>query len=152
MPLHHLIYESHARKLFTENELVELLQKARIHNAAKGVTGLLLYAPDGRFIQVLEGPMEAIYQLYFEHITRDSRHSQVQLLAAGVLDRRRFSGWRMGFRHATPAALTELSGHFDTADAAFLLPLLPNLPSSLLDKLLDYVQYTAPNENLEETS
>ena len=48
----------------------------------------------------------------------------------------------MGFRRATPQVLTDLSGHVSTADAAFLLPLLPALPSPLLDKLLEYVQQT----------
>lgn len=151
MPLHHLIYESRATQLLTEADLTLLLQKARVYNKANQLTGLLLYAADGRFLQVLEGPMEAIHQLYFEHITHDPRHHQLQLLTAGVLDRRRFSDWHMGFRPATPEALIELTGHFNTADATFLLPLLPNLPSPLLDKMLDYVQYTAPSANLEET-
>ncbi|GEM_PF-1154469 len=152
MPLHHLIYESQARELFTESELAELLRKARAHNEANELTGMLLYAPDGRFIQVLEGSPEAIHRLYFECIVHDPRHYRLQLLAAGMLDRRRFSGWHMGYRFATPSELTELSGHLDTADATFLLPLLPNLPNPLLDKLLNYVQYTLPSPALEESS
>lgn len=151
MPLYHLIYESQATRLLTEADLLLLLRKARAYNQANQLTGLLLYAADGRFLQVLEGPVAAIHQLYFEHITHDPRHHRLQLLAAGVLDRRRFSDWHMGFRPATPAALAELTGHFNTADATFLLPLLPTLPSPLLDKLLDYVQYTAPGADLEET-
>ncbi len=151
MPLHHLIYESQATQPLTEADLTLLLRKARVYNQANQLTGVLLYAADGRFLQVLEGPMEALHQLYFEHITHDSRHHRLQLLAAGVLDRRRFNDWHMGFRSATLEALTELTGHLNTADATFLLPLLPNLPSPLLDKLLDYVQYTAPDANLEET-
>ncbi|MGI4737957.1 MAG: BLUF domain-containing protein [Janthinobacterium lividum] len=151
MPLHHLIYESQARKLFTESELAELLRKARAHNEANGLTGMLLYAPDGRFIQVLEGSMTAIHKLYFESIVHDPRHYRLQLLTAGVLDRRRFGSWRMGYRLATCADLTDLSGHLDTADATFLLPLL-HIPSPLLDKLLDYVQYTLPSPGLEEPS
>ncbi len=144
MPLHHLIYESQATQPFTEAELTRLLQRARAHNEQHDLTGLLLYAPDGRFVQVLEGPLEALHHLYFERIAHDPRHHRLQLLAAGVLDRRRFADWRMGFRPATPAALSQLTGHLDTANATFLLPLLPNLPSPLLDKLLDYVQYTTP--------
>jgi len=151
MLLHHLIYESQAKEPFTESELAELLRKARAYNEANGLTGILLYAPDGRFIQVLEGAQEAINHLYFERIARDPRHHQLQLLVAGALDHRRFGGWRMGYRFATPLKLTELSGTLDTADATFLLPLLPNLPNSLLDKLLDYVQYTLPTPLLEES-
>ncbi|TDN39363.1 BLUF domain-containing protein [Hymenobacter sp. UV11] len=151
MPLHHLIYESQATQPLTEADLLLLLQQARAYNQANELTGLLLYASDGHFLQVLEGPMEVLHQLYFERIAHDPRHHRLQLLAAGVLERRRFSDWHMGFRFATPEALGELTGHFNTADATFLLPLLHNLPSPLLDKLLDYVQYTAPSADLEET-
>ncbi|MEJ7666822.1 MAG: hypothetical protein WKG07_48630 [Hymenobacter sp.] len=77
---------------------------------------------------------------------------RLQLLAAGLLDHRRFTGWHMGFRPATPETLAELTGHLNTTNATFLLPLLPNLPSSLLDKLLDYVQYTAPGTTVGMSS
>ena len=152
MPLHHLIYESQATQLFTEAELIHLLYHARAYNEQHHLTGLLLYAPDGRFVQVLEGPMEALHRLYFEHITHDPRHCRLQLLAAGVLDYRRFAGWHMGFRPATSEALADLTGHLNTANATFLLPLLPNLPNPLLDKLLDYVQYATPGGDLEAKS
>ncbi|MVN75770.1 hypothetical protein GO988_05470 [Hymenobacter sp. HMF4947] len=152
MQLHHLIYESRATHPFTEAELADLLRQARAHNEANGLTGLLLYAQDGRFVQVLEGAVDAIHNLYFLHIARDPRHHRLQLLADGTLNHRRFGDWRMGYRPATPEALVELTGHFSTADATFLLPVLPNLPSPLLDKLLDYVQYTTANPVLEEAA
>jgi len=150
MPLHHLIYESQATQPFTEAELADLLRQARLTNEAKGLTGILLYAQDGRFVQVLEGEVDDVHELYFMHISRDKRHQRLALLADGRLSNRRFSDWRMGFRSATPEALAELTGHFSTADATFLLPVLPNLTSQLLDKLLDYVQYTTANPILEE--
>ena len=150
MPLHHLIYESQATQLFTEAALLRLLEQARAHNEQHDITGLLLYAADGRFVQVLEGPLEALHRLYFEHITHDPRHHRLQLLAAGVLNHRRFTGWHMGFRPATPEALSQLTGHLNTASATFLLPLLPNLPTPLLDKLLDYVQYAAPDDSPDQ--
>ena len=150
MPLHHLIYESQATKPFTEAELADLLQKARANNEAKRLSGLLLYANDGRFVQVLEGEVDDVHELYFMHISRDERHHHLTLLADGRLPERRFADWRMGFRPTTSEALAELTGHFSTSDATFLLPVLPNLPTPLLDKLLDYVQYTAVNPVLEE--
>lgn len=152
MLLHHLIYESQATQPFTETELATLLQQARLHNEASDITGLLLYAPDGRFVQVLEGRVEDVYDLYFRHISHDRRHQQLTLLANGAINHRRFADWRMGFRSTTPEALTELTGHFSTADATFLLPMLPNLPSSLLDKLLDFVQYTVEGPLVEKAS
>ncbi|RZK42723.1 MAG: BLUF domain-containing protein [Hymenobacter sp.] len=150
MPLHHLIYESQATRPFTEAELAALLQQAREHNEVNELSGLLLYANDGRFVQVIEGELNEVYDLYFRHITRDKRHHRFTLLADGPLSQRRFPDWRMGFRPATPEALAELTGHFSTTDATFLLPMLPNLPTPLLDKLLDYVQYTTVHPVLEE--
>jgi hypothetical protein len=150
MPLHHLIYESQATRPFTEAELADLLQQARTHNEANGLSGILLYANDGRFVQVLEGEVDDLHELYFMHISRDKRHQHLMLLADGRLKERRFPDWRMGFRPATPEALAELTGHFSTADATFLLPMLPNLSTPLLDKLLDYVQYTVANPVLED--
>jgi hypothetical protein len=150
MPLHHLIYESQATQPFTEAELASLLRQAREHNEANGLSGILLYASDGRFVQVLEGEVDDVHELYFMHISRDRRHKNLTLLADGRLKERRFPDWRMGYRPATAEDLAELTGHFTTADATFLLPVLPNLPTPLLDKLLDYVQYRPVNPVLEE--
>lgn len=150
MPLHHLIYESQATEPFSEAELADLLRQARDHNDANGLSGILLYANDGRFVQVLEGEVDNVHELYFMHISRDRRHQHLTLLADGRLSERRFPDWRMGYRPATADALAELTGHFTTANATFLLPVLPNLPTPLLDKLLDYVEYTAANPVLEE--
>ncbi len=150
MSLYHLIYESQATRPFSEVELAHLLQQARQHNETYGLTGLLLYTPEGRFLQVLEGNVEAVHSLYFLHIARDPRHRHLALLAGGALERRRFADWRMGFRVATAEKLLDLTGHVDTTDATFLLPLLPNLSNSLLDKMLDYVQHTLPDVLLEE--
>ena len=61
MPLHHLIYESQATQPFTEAELAKLLHQAREHNEANGLSGILLYAHDGRFVQVLEGEVDDIH-------------------------------------------------------------------------------------------
>jgi hypothetical protein len=150
MPLHHLIYESQATQPFTEAELAALLQQARAHNDANGLSGILLYAQDGRFVQVLEGEVDNVHELYFMHISRDKRHHNLTLLADGRLGQRRFANWCMGYRLATPEGLAELIGHVSTADATFLLPMLPSLSTPLLDKLLDYVQYTAVDPVLEE--
>lgn len=152
MLLHHLIYESQATRPFTEAELITLLQEARLHNEARDMTGLLLYAPDGRFMQVLEGRVDDVYELYFRHIAPDRRHHELTLLANGAISHRRFADWRMGFRPTTPEALSELVGHFSMDDATFLLPMLPDLPNTLLDKLLDFVQYTVANPLLEEVA
>jgi hypothetical protein len=138
MSLHYLLYESHATRRFTEPDLWALLKEARHFNSTQGLTGLLLYTTDGRFVQVLEGEADSLAKLY-ERISQDPRHERVRLLAHEPLSARRFGDWHMGFRRLSAAALDEVLGHVDTHNAAFLLPLLPVLSNALLDKLLDHV-------------
>lgn len=67
---------------------------ARQHNAAQGVTGVLVYG-GGIFMQVLEGGRETVSDLYGV-IQRDMRHKNVVLLHYEEITERRFGGWTMG--------------------------------------------------------
>jgi len=149
MPLHYLIYESRATRLFTEAELAGLLERSRAHNAARGLTGLLLYASDGRMVQVLEGERATIHALHYDHIARDPRHQQLRVLADEPLDRRRFADWRMGYRAASLELLTQLRGYSNPPEATFVVPTLAWLPYALLDKLSQYVQCAPPCSRVE---
>lgn len=68
--MYHLIYLSTARKLFTDNQLVELLTIAVKHNTLSNVTGFLIYVegkkPDVGFI--------------FDKILNNNRHYQITVL------------------------------------------------------------------------
>ncbi|WP_426492470.1 BLUF domain-containing protein [Hymenobacter sp. 102] len=113
--LHHLIYQSTAVTPFSAAELERLLSQSRPHNAAAGITGILLY--DGnRFMQVLEGAPEAV-EATFGRIRNDCRHTEVQVLANGPIGQRQFGEWLMsfityikcpeiGFGDSPPVALT----------------------------------------------
>jgi hypothetical protein len=150
MPLYHLIYESRATQPFSDLDLLSLLRHSRGHNAQRGLTGMLLYSPEGRFLQVLEGKKAEVEALY-QHINKDARHTACVVLLAGPLVARRFAEWRMGFRatrHLTDMAA--LLGHVDTSSPDFLLPLLPKLSTSLLDRIFDYVPLAPVHELLEE--
>ena len=70
------------------------LPRARI-TCAPGVTGALLFNED-LFAQVLEGPLEAVEQI-FEQIQRDQRHSDVTILESGPAVERDFPEWSMAF-------------------------------------------------------
>ena len=61
--LTHLVYISSARRLFTTEELRDLLAVSRRNNAREDVTGMMLYR-GGSFMQVLEGPQDAVLDLY----------------------------------------------------------------------------------------
>jgi hypothetical protein len=49
-----LVYSSSARSGMTEDELKLILESAKVRNARRGVTGMLLFR-DGVFLQLLEG-------------------------------------------------------------------------------------------------
>ncbi|MBS0338756.1 MAG: BLUF domain-containing protein [Proteobacteria bacterium] len=89
---------------FPEAELEHILIGARRTNAELGITGVLLYCR-GEFVQLLEGPREAVEHVYHDIIVRDRRHRGVTLDWEQAVARRSFAGWSMGFaRTGDPAA------------------------------------------------
>jgi len=107
--MHQLIYTSHATRPLSDADLTALLQWSRERNAEQGITGVLLYGNE-RFVQVLEGQVAALAELY-GRLLRDSRHHTVTRLAYGPIAARRFTQWSMAFRVAAPAQLAELIGY-----------------------------------------
>lgn len=104
-----LVYVSRAHAKFTEPELVDLLTKARESNTKLGITGLLLYDGNGTFIQALEGEEEHIEHL-FSKISKDSRHSRVNIIARKNIQDRAFPDWKMGFKIIDEALSKPISG------------------------------------------
>lgn len=90
-----IVYASSTPHLLSQDDLVDILRVSRENNTAAGVSGVLLYA-DGNFMQVLEGPAEAVTATY-ERVKRDPRHRQVLTLLRGEVEERMFSDWSMGF-------------------------------------------------------
>ena len=95
MPLYQLIYTSGATRELKDIELARLLLAARSANAARDVSGILLYDA-GSFVQVLEGEREVVDALY-DRIKQDPRHMRVRTLLHRTVERRQFRGWSMGF-------------------------------------------------------
>lgn len=73
--------------------LTDILESSLRHNSPAGLTGALL-AGSGRFLQVLEGPGEALTGL-FERIAQDSRHGNVVVIEHRPIRRRQFADWSM---------------------------------------------------------
>jgi uncharacterized membrane protein (DUF373 family) len=90
-----LSYASTATYELSPDALLQLLQQCRINNAAKHITGILLYA-QGTFFQVLEGDETAVNNLYAV-IEKDPRHKNVTLLEKQEISERTFPYWSMGF-------------------------------------------------------
>lgn len=104
-----MVYVSSARRLFSDRDLVELLEQSRENNARLDITGMLLYK-DGNFMQALKGPDDAVLQ-WFDTIQRDERHHRVIQLLRGPIERREFPSWSMGFHNLRDAGLERTPGY-----------------------------------------
>lgn len=104
-----LVYVSSATKLFSDEELHELLSISRKNNSARDITGLLLYK-DGNFMQFLEGPKEQVVALV-EKIKHDRRHGGIIVMLQEEHERREFEDWSMAFRKLDSDTAAEVPGY-----------------------------------------
>lgn len=92
-----IMYTSAATKNIEESELLEILEKARVNNSQKNITGLLIVK--GRtFLQCLEGEKEDVLNIY-EKISNDERHTNIIDLLDEDISKRLFPDWSMGYKN-----------------------------------------------------
>ncbi|MBK0054202.1 BLUF domain-containing protein [Stenotrophomonas sp. S39] len=117
LPLHALAYQSTLPCALAADSIDELLIDAMARNQALSVTGILLF--DGhRFFQYLEGPEEAIYQV-FSRIEAATRHGNVVVQFDQAVSARYFRTWSMVCRSVDVSALHAIAAgkwkrHFPT--------------------------------------
>lgn len=88
----HVIYTS--RPTFFDNDVLDgILHTSRANNIKWNVTGSLIFHSD-LYLQLLEGPTDAINKLY-QKIMADSRHAEITKLRDDRTDRRLFASWTM---------------------------------------------------------
>lgn len=104
-----LIYVSSSVKLLNTQELFDILRNARANNQKMDITGMLLYK-GGNFMQVLEGPDEAVKNLY-DSIQKDSRHSGITMLSEEKIVERQFSKWEMAFQNLDEMPIQNEAGY-----------------------------------------
>jgi len=75
-------------------ESESIMSSSRSYNISNGITGILCYGR-GIYLQAIEGGRTEVNNLY-NHIIRDTRHTDVVLLHYQEIRERRFSGWTMG--------------------------------------------------------
>lgn len=97
-----ILYISTTRTPLSAAELAGILATSRRKNAAVGVTGLLI-AGGRRFLQVLEGPRDAVAATY-ERIALDPRHFALVKLNDKEIETRAFGRWAMGFETGSDAS------------------------------------------------
>lgn len=94
-PTSRLIYTSAAAPGLGEEDLDEICKQSAQNNRAVNITGILLQGGK-RFLQVLEGDVIKINDLYFGKIVNDKRHSDCQVLWIEPCEYRLFPNWSMG--------------------------------------------------------
>lgn len=121
--LYYILYVSQAKRPMSEDELSGLLEVSRRNNIRDGITGLLLYKlwrteKRANFLQLLEGPREAVTAAY-EKIKKDSRHHTIISLEQGELSERNFTEWAMGFKNLESEDLKSFPGVRDVDIESF---------------------------------
>ena len=91
-----IVYVSSARYLLTDEELQVLLKRARAKNFRLGISGILLYG-DGNFMQLLEGPEDAVREVYAA-ICNDPSHHMITTIFEECGLPREFADWSMACR------------------------------------------------------
>ena len=90
--LKHVIYTS--RPTFFDIEILDnILNTSRTNNTKWDITGNLIFHSD-LFLQLLEGPPDAIDSLY-QNILLDNRHTDIFKLRDEITQRRPFASWTM---------------------------------------------------------
>lgn len=92
-----LSYMSQSREPFSQEQLDEMLVKARENNDRLGVTGVLIYNK-GVFLQLLEGSEEAVQEI-FQKICLDPRHHHIQNFFENYTKQRMFENWSMAYQN-----------------------------------------------------
>lgn len=95
-----LAYSSAATVPLSDEDLQRLVEISRENNARADVTGILLFYEDS-FLQLLEGPLVAVNELY-DRIGEDPRHRCLRLLCRSLVSERMFPDWSMGFVRLQP--------------------------------------------------
>lgn len=107
VPLVRVVYQSTSLIARVEGafraELASILESCARRNPALGVTGALIYER-GRFVQLLEGPVDSVDAL-LDDIETDVRHGLFHILWRTPADSRLFENWSMAFMDAAAAPL-----------------------------------------------
>ena len=93
--MYELIYCSNAQSDLRDEDISDILEKARDFNLKNEITGCLLLH-NNEFIQILEGDKKIIKDL-IEKIKKDVRHSHVMVLAESEIEKRVFEQWSMAY-------------------------------------------------------
>jgi hypothetical protein len=105
--LKRMSYVSRFSRPFSADELQDLAADAATRNRGLGVTGMLM-SSGGIFYQVIEGPVDAVNDL-FHKIALDPRHKDVLVLTVQEeVEDRQFPSWAMKKMNLDEGAVSRL--------------------------------------------
>lgn len=103
-----LLYLSQAVTALHEEDIEAILKTARRNNPRLGITGVLIHG-GGYFMQLLEGPEQAVLNLYVK-IMDDRRHGNCQIIQISpMMSDRMFAQWAMGSIKSSPLEFDEIA-------------------------------------------
>ncbi len=109
-PLILLVYTSQSRQPVDGEMIDAILNVAQTFNSQNNITGFLMVRGN-YFLQLLEGPEDAVLQLY-NKISMDKRHHRITLQGKASIENRIMDKWSMGyieeFKETQPSAQSML--------------------------------------------
>lgn len=112
--IHCIVYLSHADHFLSEQEINNLLTKARERNAKMEVTGMLLYK-ERSFMQYIEGSIEGLDHIY-SIIKKDQLHTGIiEMLNEPILVRL-FPDWSMAYQQGQFRSFSRPEDYADHLD------------------------------------
>lgn len=131
------------------DSIAEILEKSIKNNTRDELTGLLTYNSK-YFLQVLEGTYSNLTDRY-SVISKDSRHSDVELISFDSIDERVFLDWAMvgiGLNELDNKEKAYLSNKYGTEDGDVKIPSDPQLAYSLLFHVYHYLHQLKEMDSL----
>lgn len=90
-----LVYASYANAAMSDEDIEAILEKSKVNNRAKNISGVLMYS-DRYFFQCLEGERKDVNRIYLR-IATDPRHSRFMQIEYSQIDARLFPSWSMEY-------------------------------------------------------
>lgn len=138
--MYQLMYVSTASWEMNSGELSAILDVSRANNKRLDVTGLLLHLDRG-FLQILEGPEDAVKATYAK-IEGDHRHIGLRILLQREVDERLFADWTMGFDRWTEGS-PRTAGMFEITQDAIEHAIPPEKAAELAVLLRNFYRVNA---------
>ena len=140
-------YISTPTRPMTTDDLMDILNNARLNNVCMGVSGMLLYTGT-EFIQILEGEEKIIDEL-LDIIKKDPRHRNFRIIEKKKITTREYAEWTMGFKRIDKEDLRDVPGLNKFFDADLSSEIDHN-KLKLVNNLLSHFRNEGKKKNIHD--